>query len=78
MENFVSIWETGIALIIYNCLLFLLMIVSLVVGLTAKVKKKEKDIMVKISKTYFSTLAFITFLAVWLGLTIFMVSSGYM
>lgn len=78
MENFVSGWETGIALIIFNCLLFILVIVSLCVGLTAKVKKKEKDIMVNIGKTYFSTLAFIAFLAVWVGLTVFMVTSGFM
>lgn len=79
--NFVSWWETGIALIIFNILLFVLTIVSFGVGFkqsAAKSKEKKGTTVVKIYKTSFSTICFFTFLGSWMFLTIFMAFKGWM
>jgi len=79
MLKFVSGWETGIALIIFNCLLFILTVVSFGLGFKkVTVKNKGEKSVIKVSKTAYSTLCFFAFLAVWVFLTLFMVYNGFM
>ena len=77
--NFVSWWETGIALIIFNIMLFCLVVISFGIGFKKHVvKNSEKKQVIKIEKSNFSTLAFFAFLSFWTFLTVFMAVKGWM
>ena len=81
MNVFVNWWETGIALVLFNISLFVMVIVSFGVGFrksVARSKEKKGATTIKIYKTGFSTISFFSFLLTWLFLTLWMSVRGWM